>query len=205
MSSHVIWLSTKLYPCGFSFVHFCFPSLNCWLWLSIPLFADCPSHCWLWCKAGTGFSQMLFWQQQRFAEYLLHQFRGKRPTGWSDLVTRFWTETGGANRKSFLPPKKASKLWRGAGKKKGQKKKNSRIQTVTVRHNLDLNRLNLQKALGFLAEFHKTGVQECIQKTARPPYWQITEPILESRSISRLRRIDCLHRTWMTCSKLSSS
>ena len=102
-------------------------------------------------------------------------------TGWSDLVTRFCTETGGANRKCFLPPKKASKLWRGAGKKKGQKKKkkNSRTQTVTIRHNLELNRLNLQKALGFLAEFHKTEVQECIQKTARPPCWQITEPILE--------------------------
>ena len=66
-----------------------------------------------------------------------------------------------------------------AGKKKGQKKKNSRTQTVTISHNLDLNRLNLQKALGFLAEFHKTEVQECIQKTSRPPYWQITEPILE--------------------------
>ena len=119
---------------------------------------------------------MPFWQQQRFAEFLLQQFRGKKSTGWSDLVTRFWTETGGADWKSFLPPKKASKIWRGAGKKKGQKKK---TQTVTVRHNLDLNRLSLQKALGFLAEFYKAEVQECIQKTARPPYWQITEPILE--------------------------
>ena len=93
----------------------------------------------------------------------------ERPTGWSDLVMRFWTETGGANRKSFLPVKKALKLWRGAGKKKGQKKKNSRTQTVTVRHNLDLNMLNLQKALGFLAELHKTEVQDCIQKTTKPP------------------------------------
>ena len=106
----------------------------------------------------------------------------KEIMGEADWLERLGNEildrTGGANRKSFLPVKKALKLWRGAGKKKGQKKKNSRTQTVTVRHNLDLNMLNLQKALGFLAELHKTEVQDCIQKTTKPPYWQITEPIL---------------------------